>query len=139
MRWQGNAVQLAEDLGAKMAILHHFEMFEFNTVSPELFINSCKDLDQPHKFDAQRRAMSAPCSCGNVKSANQFCQLERVFRECFALLELSAKHLQAAKALFVICCAILRDFSIPHDWMDRSPGHVQVLASRLAHLLAGSG
>ncbi len=44
------AAQLAKDLGAKMAIPHHFEMFEFNTVSPELFINSCKELDQPHKL-----------------------------------------------------------------------------------------
>ena len=43
------AAQLAKDVGAKMAIPHHFEMFEFNTVSPDLFIQSCRELNQPFK------------------------------------------------------------------------------------------
>ena len=43
------AAQLARDIGAKIAIPHHFEMFEFNTVSPELFVESCNELGQNHK------------------------------------------------------------------------------------------
>lgn len=43
------AARLARDIGAKIAIPHHFEMFEFNTVSPDLFVRSCKELDQSCK------------------------------------------------------------------------------------------
>jgi L-ascorbate metabolism protein UlaG (beta-lactamase superfamily) len=43
------AARLAKDIGAKIAIPHHFEMFEFNTVSPDLFITSCEELGQPFK------------------------------------------------------------------------------------------
>lgn len=43
------AAGLAKDLGVKMVIPCHFEMFEFNTVTPELFVNSCKEIDQAHK------------------------------------------------------------------------------------------
>lgn len=43
------AAQLAKDIGAKIAIPHHFEMFEFNTVSPDLFRTSCEQLKQDYK------------------------------------------------------------------------------------------
>ena len=43
------AAKLAKDIGAQIAIPHHFEMFEFNTVSPQLFEASCNELDQPYQ------------------------------------------------------------------------------------------
>ncbi|MFT5467984.1 MAG: L-ascorbate metabolism protein UlaG (beta-lactamase superfamily) [Verrucomicrobiales bacterium] len=41
------AAAVAKGCGAKMAIPHHFEMFEFNTASPEEFVSSCRRFDQP--------------------------------------------------------------------------------------------
>ena len=41
------AAQLAKDIGAKLVIPCHFEMFEFNTASPDEFINECRKLGQP--------------------------------------------------------------------------------------------
>lgn len=43
------AAAVAKGIGAKMAIPHHFEMFEFNTASPDEFIGSCQRFDQPHR------------------------------------------------------------------------------------------
>ena len=43
------AAALARDVGARMAIPCHFEMFEFNTVSPAEFVASCRKLGQPHR------------------------------------------------------------------------------------------
>lgn len=44
------AAQLAADIGARWAIPHHFEMFEFNTADPnELFVPTCKNLGVPHR------------------------------------------------------------------------------------------
>jgi len=43
------AAQLAKDLGAKLVIPCHFEMFEFNTASPQQFIDECHKLKQPFK------------------------------------------------------------------------------------------
>ncbi|MBE0540624.1 MAG: MBL fold metallo-hydrolase [Verrucomicrobia bacterium] len=40
------AAQLAWDIKARVAIPHHFDMFEFNTVSPEEFLSECGRLDQ---------------------------------------------------------------------------------------------
>jgi len=45
------AAQLAFDIGARMVIPHHFEMFEFNTADPrELFIPECDRLGQPYRI-----------------------------------------------------------------------------------------
>ena len=42
------AAQLARDIGARVAVPHHFEMFEFNTADPRsLFIPECERLGQP--------------------------------------------------------------------------------------------
>jgi L-ascorbate metabolism protein UlaG (beta-lactamase superfamily) len=41
------AAQLAKDIGASMVIPCHFEMFEFNTASPEEFEAECRRLGQP--------------------------------------------------------------------------------------------
>jgi L-ascorbate metabolism protein UlaG (beta-lactamase superfamily) len=43
------AARLAKAIGAKLAIPCHFEMFEFNTVSPDEFIAECQAIGQPFK------------------------------------------------------------------------------------------
>jgi L-ascorbate metabolism protein UlaG (beta-lactamase superfamily) len=43
------AAQLARDIGAKLVIPCHFDMFEFNTASPDEFIHQCQKLEQPFK------------------------------------------------------------------------------------------
>jgi L-ascorbate metabolism protein UlaG (beta-lactamase superfamily) len=43
------AAQLAKDAGAKLAIPCHYEMFEFNTASPEEFVRECERVGQPFK------------------------------------------------------------------------------------------
>lgn len=45
------AAQLAFDIGARVVIPHHFEMFEFNTADPRtLFIPECERLGQPYRI-----------------------------------------------------------------------------------------
>jgi L-ascorbate metabolism protein UlaG (beta-lactamase superfamily) len=41
------AAQLAKDIGAGTVIPCHYEMFEFNTASPEAFVSECRRLQQP--------------------------------------------------------------------------------------------
>jgi L-ascorbate metabolism protein UlaG (beta-lactamase superfamily) len=41
------AAQLAKDIGASLVIPCHFEMFEFNTASPDEFVTECRRLGQP--------------------------------------------------------------------------------------------
>jgi L-ascorbate metabolism protein UlaG (beta-lactamase superfamily) len=43
------AAQLAKDIGAKLVIPCHYDMFEFNTVSPEAFVQEAERLDQPYQ------------------------------------------------------------------------------------------
>lgn len=43
------AATLARDIGARLAIPCHFEMFEFNTASPGLFVETCRALSQNHR------------------------------------------------------------------------------------------
>ncbi|PWT81376.1 MAG: hypothetical protein C5B58_09950 [Acidobacteria bacterium] len=43
------AAQLARDIEAKLVIPCHFDMFEFNTASPEEFIHECQKLRQPYR------------------------------------------------------------------------------------------
>lgn len=45
----GEAARLAKDIGARLVIPCHFEMFEFNTVSPDLFVRTCEEIEQPFK------------------------------------------------------------------------------------------
>jgi L-ascorbate metabolism protein UlaG (beta-lactamase superfamily) len=40
------AANLAHDIGARWVIPCHYEMFEFNTASPDAFIRYCSDLNQ---------------------------------------------------------------------------------------------
>ncbi len=46
--WGREAAQLAKDVGARMAIPCHYEMFEFNTASPEKFSRRCVAIGQPY-------------------------------------------------------------------------------------------
>jgi len=43
------AARLAKEIGAQMVIPCHYDMFEFNTVTPELFIRAAEKLDQGYK------------------------------------------------------------------------------------------
>ncbi len=44
------AAQLAAEIGARWAVPHHFEMFEFNTAAPqELFAPTCEELGVPYR------------------------------------------------------------------------------------------
>ncbi len=43
------AAQLAKDIGARLAIPMHYEMFEFNTAPPDEFVAACVRLDQPYR------------------------------------------------------------------------------------------
>ena len=43
------AAQLAFEIGAQLAIPHHFDMFVFNTASPDEFITECRRLGQACK------------------------------------------------------------------------------------------
>ncbi|MED6299941.1 MAG: MBL fold metallo-hydrolase, partial [Verrucomicrobiota bacterium] len=41
------AAALSKAINAQIAIPHHFDMFEFNTASPDEFTEACEKLDQP--------------------------------------------------------------------------------------------
>jgi L-ascorbate metabolism protein UlaG (beta-lactamase superfamily) len=43
------AARLAKDIEAKLVIPCHFEMFEFNTASPDEFVQQCQNLGQQFK------------------------------------------------------------------------------------------
>jgi L-ascorbate metabolism protein UlaG (beta-lactamase superfamily) len=43
------AAELAHRIGSKVVVPCHFEMFEFNTASPELFVATCESIRQPHR------------------------------------------------------------------------------------------
>jgi L-ascorbate metabolism protein UlaG (beta-lactamase superfamily) len=44
------AAQLAHDIGAKLVIPCHYEMFEFNTATPDAFVDACHRLGQPFRI-----------------------------------------------------------------------------------------
>ena len=43
------AAALAKACGAALAIPHHFDMFAFNTATPDEFTAACTRLNQPHR------------------------------------------------------------------------------------------
>ena len=47
--WGREAAQLAKDIGARLVIPCHYEMFEFNTATPDEFVAECQRLDQPYR------------------------------------------------------------------------------------------
>ena len=44
--WGGEAAGLAKQIGARLAVPCHFEMFRFNTQSPAAFVEACVRLGQ---------------------------------------------------------------------------------------------
>lgn len=43
------AAQLAHDIGAQLVVPCHYAMFEFNTASPDEFVEECERLGQPYR------------------------------------------------------------------------------------------
>jgi L-ascorbate metabolism protein UlaG (beta-lactamase superfamily) len=43
------AAALAHELGARLAVPMHYEMFEFNTEPPDAFVAACERLGQPYR------------------------------------------------------------------------------------------
>jgi L-ascorbate metabolism protein UlaG (beta-lactamase superfamily) len=43
------AAQLGKDIGTRMAIPCHFEMFEFNTANTHEFVTTARELGVPHR------------------------------------------------------------------------------------------
>lgn len=47
--WGDEAATVARDIGARLAIPMHFELFAFNTEPPDVFVDACTRLGQPHR------------------------------------------------------------------------------------------
>lgn len=47
--WGREAAELASAIGARLAIPCHYEMFEFNTVTPDEFVAAAERLGQPYR------------------------------------------------------------------------------------------
>lgn len=48
--WGREAAWLAKEIGAKLAVPMHYDMFEFNTVTPDEFQEHCERLAQPYRI-----------------------------------------------------------------------------------------
>ncbi|MFC1759035.1 MBL fold metallo-hydrolase [Planctomycetota bacterium] len=48
--WGDEAANLANQIGASMVIPCHYDMFEFNTETPDRFESECKKLNQPYRI-----------------------------------------------------------------------------------------
>jgi L-ascorbate metabolism protein UlaG (beta-lactamase superfamily) len=57
-----DAARIAKKAGAGLAVPCHFEMFEFNTASPDEFVSECTTLGQPYRVlrAAERLTLAAP-------------------------------------------------------------------------------
>jgi L-ascorbate metabolism protein UlaG (beta-lactamase superfamily) len=47
--WGRQAAKLAKDIGARLVVPCHYEMFEFNTEPPDEFIQTCEALGQEYR------------------------------------------------------------------------------------------
>ena len=47
--WGREAAQLARDIGARLAVPCHYDMFSFNTATPDEFVHTCHKIDQPYR------------------------------------------------------------------------------------------
>jgi L-ascorbate metabolism protein UlaG (beta-lactamase superfamily) len=64
------AAALAREIGARLAIPMHFEMFAFNTQPPDAFVAACERLGQPHRvLQAGERLTPAPARAAGTSSA----------------------------------------------------------------------
>ena len=55
------AAALAHEIGARMVIPQHFEMFGFNTASPDEFVRTCEQLGQPYAVLRAGERWSSAC------------------------------------------------------------------------------
>jgi L-ascorbate metabolism protein UlaG (beta-lactamase superfamily) len=46
--WGDEAAEFAHAISARLAVPMHYDMFAFNTATPELFVATCQRLGQPH-------------------------------------------------------------------------------------------
>lgn len=58
--WGREAAKLAKDIGARMVIPCHYEMFDFNTESPDQFRETCDTLEQPYRVLRAGERWSSP-------------------------------------------------------------------------------
>jgi L-ascorbate metabolism protein UlaG (beta-lactamase superfamily) len=56
----GEAAAVAHTSGARLAVPCHYEMFEFNTASPDEFVRECDRLGQPHRVLRAGERLTAP-------------------------------------------------------------------------------
>ena len=54
------AAQLAQDVGVGLVIPCHYDMFEFNTATPDDFIVTCESLGQPYRVLENGQRVSLP-------------------------------------------------------------------------------
>ena len=54
------AAQLAHDIGAKLVIPCHYDLFEFNTGSPDAFVAECKRLGQRYQVLKNGQCLDIP-------------------------------------------------------------------------------
>lgn len=47
--WGREAAWLAKEIGARLAVPMHYDLFEFNTVTPDEFVEHCQRLGQPYR------------------------------------------------------------------------------------------
>jgi L-ascorbate metabolism protein UlaG (beta-lactamase superfamily) len=59
------AARLAKGIGAKLVIPCHYDMFEFNTASPDGFVAECERLNQPYRVLGQGERISIAQMLGN--------------------------------------------------------------------------
>lgn len=60
--WGHEAARLAQDIKARLVVPCHYDMFEFNTATPEEFVSTCRDLGQPFQVlrAGERLTLDAP-------------------------------------------------------------------------------
>jgi len=61
------AATLAKEIGARVVIPCHYEMFEFNTAPPEEFVGTCRELGQPYRVLRAGERWSSADLAGKVE------------------------------------------------------------------------
>ncbi|MEC8895136.1 MAG: MBL fold metallo-hydrolase [Planctomycetota bacterium] len=47
--WGREAAKLSQDIGARLVVPCHYDMFSFNTATPDEFVQACHKIDQPYR------------------------------------------------------------------------------------------
>jgi L-ascorbate metabolism protein UlaG (beta-lactamase superfamily) len=61
------AATLASEIGARLVIPCHYEMFEFNTATPDEFVAACREVGQPHRVLRAGERWSSADLAGKVE------------------------------------------------------------------------